>query len=60
MTALDDDGKPATRPVPFQAVPYSTWDNRQPGPMVVWLPEKPEVAEGASASLAPRGPGQGK
>ena len=40
-----EDGKLATRPVPFQAVPYSTWDNRQPGPMVVWLPEKPELAE---------------
>ena len=33
------------RPVPFQAVPYSTWDNRKPGPMVVWLPETPELAE---------------
>ena len=34
-----------TRPVPFQAVPYFAWDNRQPGPMVVWLPETPELAE---------------
>jgi DUF1680 family protein len=40
-----DHGKPATRPVPFQAVPYSTWDNRAAGPMVVWLPEAPELAE---------------
>jgi DUF1680 family protein len=34
----------ATRRVPFQAVPYAAWDNRQPGPMVVWLPETPELA----------------
>jgi DUF1680 family protein len=39
------DGKLTTRPVPFRAVPYSTWDNRQPGEMVVWLPERPELAE---------------
>jgi DUF1680 family protein len=43
----DGEGKLATRPVPFQAVPYSTWDNRQPGPMVVWLPETPDLAEAA-------------
>jgi hypothetical protein len=40
-----DDDKLATKPVKFQAIPYSTWDNRKPGPMVVWLPEKPELAE---------------
>jgi uncharacterized protein len=40
-----EDAERATRPVKFQAVPYSTWDNRQPGPMVVWLPETPELAE---------------
>jgi DUF1680 family protein len=34
-----------TKKVPFQAVPYSTWDNRKPGPMVVWLPERAELAE---------------
>jgi len=22
-------------------VPYFAWDNRQPGEMVVWLPEEP-------------------
>jgi DUF1680 family protein len=37
--------KRQTRRKAFQAVPYSTWDNRQPGPMMVWLPEKPELAE---------------
>jgi hypothetical protein len=34
-----------TRPVPFEAVPYYAWDNRQPDPMVVWLPEEPGLAE---------------
>jgi DUF1680 family protein len=34
------DGKPVTQHVQFQAVPYWAWDNRQPGPMVVWLPER--------------------
>lgn len=38
-------GKVTTRPFRFQAVPYSTWDNREPGEMVVWLPETPELAE---------------
>jgi DUF1680 family protein len=37
--------KLVTRPVALQAVPYCDWDNRQPGPMVVWLPEQPELAE---------------
>jgi DUF1680 family protein len=41
----DKDEKLTVRPVKFQAVPYSTWDNRGPGPMVVWLPEEPELAE---------------
>jgi DUF1680 family protein len=45
VTGLDDDGKPKTEAAKFQAVPYSVWDNRKPGPMVVWLPEKPESAE---------------
>jgi DUF1680 family protein len=39
------DEKLATTPVPFQAVPYSVWDNRGPGQMVVWLPESPSLAE---------------
>jgi DUF1680 family protein len=43
------DGALITHPVPFQAVPYSTWDNRQPGEMVVWLPERPDLAEIAAA-----------
>ncbi|HUW61475.1 MAG TPA: beta-L-arabinofuranosidase domain-containing protein [Candidatus Bathyarchaeia archaeon] len=31
--------------VDFTAVPYCVWDNRDPGPMVVWLPEAPSLAE---------------
>ena len=27
------------RPVPLKAVPFSTWDNRQPGTMRVWIPQ---------------------
>jgi DUF1680 family protein len=34
-----------TRPVKFKAVPYYAWDNRAAGPMVVWLPEDPALAE---------------
>jgi DUF1680 family protein len=40
-----EDGKLVNKPVPFRAIPYHAWDNRQPGEMVVWLPEKPELAE---------------
>jgi DUF1680 family protein len=28
---------PVTRPCPITAIPYFAWDNRQPGPMRVWL-----------------------
>jgi DUF1680 family protein len=37
---LGKDGNSLAQPVPFQAVPYCVWDNRQPGPMVVWLLER--------------------
>lgn len=30
--------------VPFKAIPYSTWDNRGPNEMVMWIPEKKESA----------------
>jgi DUF1680 family protein len=43
--ARGEDGKLVTKPIQFQAVPYCTWDNRRLGPMVVWLPETPELAE---------------
>jgi DUF1680 family protein len=36
------DGQPSTRGVQFRAVPYYAWDNRAPGEMIVWLPEKAE------------------
>ena len=29
---------PHTTPTPLRAVPYCTWDNREPGEMAVWLP----------------------
>jgi DUF1680 family protein len=41
----NEEEKLVTRPMPFRAVPYALWDNRQPGPMVVWLPESAELAE---------------
>ncbi len=34
-----DDQTPATRKLPFLAVPFYAWDNRTPGEMAVWLPE---------------------
>lgn len=45
VAGLDDQDKPIIKPTSFVAIPYCTWDNRKPGPMVVWLPEKPELAE---------------
>ena len=45
VTGLDDEGKPIVKTTSFVAIPYCTWDNRKPGPMVVWLPERPELAE---------------
>jgi DUF1680 family protein len=43
--SANEKGERVTKRVPFQAVPYCTWDNRAPGEMVVWLPESPELAE---------------
>jgi hypothetical protein len=31
------------RQVPVTAIPYYAWDNRQPGPMKVWLPVAPQT-----------------
>lgn len=40
--------RPATeRRVEFTAVPYCVWENREPGEMVVWVPESPSLAEPA-------------
>jgi hypothetical protein len=41
----EDSDRRRARPVQFLAIPYSTWDNRAPGPMVVWLPETIDRAE---------------
>src|SRR5262249_55245018 len=53
----DEDGKVQTKRVSFVAIPYYAWANRQPGEMVVWLAEKPEVAElpGQGLSVLARG-----
>jgi DUF1680 family protein len=45
VTGAGDEGKRKTAPAAFTAVPYAVWDNRKPGPLVVWLPESPELAE---------------
>jgi uncharacterized protein len=44
LAVVDDPG--GTKPMSIKAVPYSTWDNRAPGEMVVWLPESKELVEG--------------
>jgi DUF1680 family protein len=36
---------PEARPVEFTAIPYYAWDNREPGEMVVWLPESLTLVE---------------
>ncbi len=41
----DENGKRDTKLVDFTAIPYFAWANRGPGQMVVWIPEKPELAE---------------
>lgn len=40
-----EDGRLTSKPVPFVAIPYYAWANRGPTPMVVWIPEKIELAE---------------
>ena len=36
---------PDARAVGFTAIPYYAWDNREPGEMVVWLPESLTLVE---------------
>jgi hypothetical protein len=43
--ARGEAGELSTKKRTFQAVPYFSWDNREPGQMVVWLPESPDLAE---------------
>jgi hypothetical protein len=38
-------GEPAPTTAQFTAIPYYSWDNREAGQMVVWLPENPKLAE---------------
>jgi hypothetical protein len=40
-----EDEKLRTKTVKFTAVPYYAWANRALGEMVIWLAERPEVAE---------------
>jgi len=37
------DGQPPA-PADLVAIPYYAWDHRAPGPMMVWMAEKPDVA----------------
>jgi len=41
----NEDGNLTSKPVPFLAIPYYAWANRGPTPMVVWIPERIELAE---------------
>jgi uncharacterized protein len=36
---------PVTTPLELTAVPYCVWDNREPGEMIVWIPETEAAAE---------------
>ncbi|HEV3203597.1 MAG TPA: hypothetical protein VGY77_04405, partial [Gemmataceae bacterium] len=45
QAVLGKDEKRLVKQQTFEAVPYAMWDNRQPGEMVVWLPETPALAE---------------
>lgn len=38
------DGKIKEKPFTFKAIPYSTWNNRGNGQLVVWTPESKEYA----------------
>jgi uncharacterized protein len=49
LAVSKEGGKLTSRPVRLQAVPYSTWDNRQPGEMIVWIAEEPHFAEVAKS-----------
>jgi hypothetical protein len=45
VTGYNEDGTRSTRPAPIVAIPYFAWNNRRPGEMVVWIAERPELAE---------------
>ncbi len=42
---LEKGGKRVLAATRLEAIPYSLWDNRAPGEMVVWIPEDPLLAE---------------
>jgi len=48
---------PQSEEISIVAVPYHAWDNREPGEMLVWLPETPALAE---AKLPPTIAREGK
>jgi DUF1680 family protein len=37
--------KGEVKSVPIKAIPYYAWDNRAPGEMIVWIPERPGVID---------------
>jgi DUF1680 family protein len=39
------NNKGEVKSVPIKAIPYYAWDNRAPGEMVVWIPERPGVID---------------
>ncbi len=41
----EEKGERKLVPARLRAIPYSLWDNRAPGEMVVWIPEDPLLAE---------------
>lgn len=43
---------PAVENAALVAIPYAVWDNREPGPMAVWLPTAPVFPKSASAEAA--------
>lgn len=40
----DKDGRIVEKPFIFKAIPYSTWNNRGTGQLIVWTPETAEYA----------------
>ena len=49
-TALYRPANVETESTRFTAIPYYAWDNREPGEMIVWLPQDPLMAESGAAA----------
>jgi len=45
LRLVERDGGRALEPATLTAVPYHLWDNRAPGSMTVWIPERAELAQ---------------